>query len=102
MLGVQAGTAGEETPAQAEPVAQPEPDAVDSPTRMLTPIEEAAAAEAAAAQAASATNGDKAQRNVDTPAIQLAEDVAQHDDDGFRFIIKQNMVVVHTDEVISD
>ena len=27
-----------------------------------------------------------------------AEGVAQHEDDGFRFILKQNLIVVHTDE----
>ena len=27
-----------------------------------------------------------------------AEGVAQHEDDGFRFILKQNVIVVHTDE----
>ena len=27
-----------------------------------------------------------------------ADGVAQHEDDGFRFILKQNVIVVHTDE----
>ena len=70
----------DELPAEAS-AADEEPDDLedpDSPTRMLAavPVE------------------DGSDSNEDN------DDVAQLDEDEFRFIIKQNIIVVHTDEVI--